>query len=55
MNLLKNNLRPNQDYESNLVMRIITLIHVDREGQRAQPIRDLLVVSIEINNALIAV
>jgi hypothetical protein len=27
MNLFQNNLRPNQDYESNSVMRIITIIH----------------------------
>lgn len=50
MNLLQNNLRPNQDYESNPVMRIITVIHSARRGPRAQPIRDLLVVSIDINN-----
>jgi hypothetical protein len=50
MNLLENNLRPNQDYESNPIMRIITVIHSARRRPRAQPIRDLLVVSIDINN-----
>ena len=50
MNLLENNLRPNQDYESNPVMRIITVIHIARRRPSAQPIRDLLVVSIDIKN-----
>jgi hypothetical protein len=50
MNLLQNNLRPILDYESNPVMRIITIIHSARRGPSAQPIRDLLVVSIDINN-----
>jgi hypothetical protein len=52
MNLLQNNLRPNQDYESNPVMKIITVIHSARRKPRVQPIRDLLVVSIDINNLL---
>jgi hypothetical protein len=50
MNVLQNNLRPNQDYESNPVMRIIIVIHNTRRRLRAQPVRDLLVVSIDINN-----
>ena len=51
MHLLpKNKLQLNQDYESNPVMRIITIIQIARRGPRAQPIRDLLVVSIDINN-----
>ena len=50
MNLLQNNLRLKQDYESNPVMRIITIIHSARRKPRAPPIRDLLVVSIDINN-----
>jgi hypothetical protein len=50
MNLLQNNLRPSQDYESNPVMRSITVIHGALRRPMAQPIRDLLVVSIDINN-----
>jgi hypothetical protein len=49
MNLLQNNLRPNQDYESNPVMRIIKVIHVLDGRSKAEPIRDLPVVSIDIN------
>jgi hypothetical protein len=54
LNLPENNLRLNQDYESNPVMRIITIIHGSRRKPRAQPIRDLLVVSIDINNLQVA-
>jgi hypothetical protein len=50
MNLPQNNLRPNQDYESNPALRIITIILSARRRPRAQPIRDLLVVSIDINS-----
>jgi hypothetical protein len=50
MNLLQNNLRPNQDYESNPIMRITTIIHSAQRRPRAEPIRDLLLVSIDINN-----
>jgi hypothetical protein len=54
MNLLQNNLRPSQDYESNPVMRIIIIIHSVQRRPRAQLIRDLLVVSIDINNLPLA-
>jgi hypothetical protein len=50
LNLPENNLRLNQDYESNPVVRIITIIHSVRRRPRAQSIRDLLVVSIDIDN-----
>ena len=48
LNLPENNLRLNQGYESNPAVRIITVIHSVR--RRAQSIRDLLVVSIDINS-----
>jgi hypothetical protein len=50
LNLPENNLRLNQDYESNPAVRIITVIHSVRRRPRAQSIRDLLEVSIDINN-----
>jgi hypothetical protein len=51
LNLLENNVRPNRDYESNPVMRIIAIILSPRRGPRAQRIRDQLVVSIDINHS----
>jgi hypothetical protein len=50
LNLPENNLRLNQDYESNPAVRIIAVIHSVRRRPRAQSIRDLLEVSIDINN-----
>lgn len=53
-NPFENNPRLNQDYESNPDRWIIRIIHTPiRRRPGPQPIRDLHVVSIEINNLLV--